>query len=393
MPAALHMTRHCSLSAVPSFMKADAAGGFLLMAAAALALAIANSGVSDAYFRALHSYLGPLSVLHWINDALMAVFFMLLGSEVKREFTEGRLATWPERRLPIIAATAGMIVPAATYVLVSGASPDLLRGWAIPTATDPAFAIAVLALVGRHAPTSLKLLLTTIAVVDDVIAVSVIAVAYTAALNFIALAAAAAIFLVMYGLNRSREKRLWLYIALAVPLWVAVYLSGVHATLAGVLAAITIPVRSRDEPPSAASPLERMEHGLQPWVIFGVVPLFGFANAGVSLTGLTLREILSPLALAVIAGLFVGKQIGVFVSVRLAVTFQVGVLPRGASWLQVYALSVLCGIGFIISLFIGGLAFDDPATVDQVKIGVLVGSGLSMIVGYAILRIAGRKAH
>lgn len=356
------------------------------MAAAALAIVAANTDASEAYFRALDTNLGPLSMQHWVNDALMAGFFLLLGLEVKREFTVGRLATWPERRLPIIAAAAGMLVPAATYLAAVGGSTEMMRGWAIPTATDPAFAIAIFALVGRRAPPSLALLLTTIAVVDDVIAVAVIALVYTASISFVAIGAAAVIMLLMVALNRSGESRLWVYGTLAIPLWLAVYLSGVHATLAGVLVASTIPVRSRDH--RTGSPLERMEHVIRPWVIYGVVPLFGFANSGVTLIGLSISHLFTPLAGATAIGLFVGKQLGVFASLRIAVAIGIGARPSGASWLQVYAMAVLCGIGFTISLFIGALAFDEPTMIDQVKIGVLAASVLSMFVGYAILRFA-----
>jgi len=379
------MSQDRSASVLQSLIKSETAGGLLLMAAAALALIIANTGLSGAYFSALKAYIGPLSVLHWINDALMAVFFLLVGLEVKREFTEGQLSTWAERRLPIIAATAGMIVPAITYLVVLGGSPGLASGWAIPTATDIAFALAVLALAGSRAPPSLKLLLTTIAVVDDVLAVAIIAFFYTASLNLTALLAAALIFAVMLVLNRAGTRRLLPYILLAIGLWLAVYLSGVHATIAGVLAAAAIP-SGKEQP----SPLDRLEHAIQPWVAFAVLPLFAFANAGVRLIGIAPDALLSPLVVAIAAGLFLGKQAGVFGSIRLAVALGWAARPQGASWLQVYVLALICGIGFTISLFIGGLAFDDPALVDQVKIGVLAGSILSALAGFVILRFVSK---
>ena len=379
------MSQDRSASVLQSLIKSETAGGLLLMAAAALALIIANTGLSGAYFSALKAYIGPLSVLHWINDALMAVFFLLVGLEVKREFTEGQLSTWAERRLPIIAATAGMIVPAITYLVVLGGSPALASGWAIPTATDIAFALAVLALAGSRAPPSLKLLLTTIAVVDDVLAVAIIAFFYTASLNLTALLAAALIFAVMLVLNRAGTRRLLPYILLAIGLWLAVYLSGVHATIAGVLAAAAIP-SGKEQP----SPLDRLEHAIQPWVAFAVLPLFAFANAGVRLIGIAPDALLSPLVVAIAAGLFLGKQAGVFGSIRLAVALGWAARPQGASWLQVYVLALICGIGFTISLFIGGLAFDDPALVDQVKIGVLAGSILSALAGFVILRFVSK---
>jgi NhaA family Na+:H+ antiporter len=382
------------LSALRSFLGSEASGGILLMAAAALALAVANSPVADAYFGTLHAYLGPLSVAHWINDALMAVFFMLVGLEIKREFVDGHLSTWADRRLPIIAAAAGMIAPATVYLLIGGDTPGLSRGWAIPAATDIAFAIGVLALLGSKAPASLKLFLTTVAIVDDMGAVAIIALVYTAGINLVALGAAAVILLLMVGLNRRREMRLWPYLILAVGLWAAVYLSGVHATIAGVLAAMTIPVRcSPAAPDDVESPLHRLEHGIQPWVAYGIVPLFGFANAGVSLAGIGWAEALAPLPLAIAAGLFIGKQLGIFAAVRIAVALGLGCRPLGATWVQVYGVSLLCGVGFTMSLFIGGLAFSDPLLLAELKIGVLSGSILSAVVGYAVLSVTGKASH
>ncbi len=379
-------------SVLRSFLSSEAAGGLLLMAAAALAMIIANSPAGAAYFHLLHAYIGPLSVLHWINDALMAVFFLLVGLEIKREFVDGNLSTWADRRLPIIAAAAGMLVPAMAYLLVVGPSSPLARGWAIPAATDIAFAIGVLALLGSRAPASLKLFLTTVAIVDDMGAVAIIALAYTASIDLFALGAAAAILALMIALNRRGEKRLATYLILAAALWLAVLLSGVHATIAGVLAALTIPVTcSPGAPDSAESPLHRLEHVIQPWVAFAIVPLFGLANAGVSLGGMTPSDLIAPLPLAIAAGLFAGKQLGVFAGIRLAVALGLGTRPCGASWLQIYGVAVLCGVGFTMSFFIGGLAFADPAHESQVKIGVLGGSLLSALLGYAILRLAPRK--
>ncbi|WP_157216119.1 Na+/H+ antiporter NhaA [Flavisphingomonas formosensis] len=366
------------------FLRSEAAGGIILIVAAALALIVANGPLADAYFHALHAKLGPLSVHHWINDALMALFFLLVGLEIKREFVDGDLARPSDRILPILAAAGGMALPALVYLLIAGGEPGLVRGWAIPAATDIAFAIGVLALLGPRVPASLKLFLTTVAIVDDMGAVAIIAVFYTASLNLAALAAALLIFALMVALNRRGITVLWPYLALAAALWLAVLLSGVHSTIAGVLAALTIPIRpaSQDTP----SPLHRLEHGLHPWVAYAIVPLFGFANAGVSLAGIGPARILSPLPLAVAFGLFAGKQIGIFASVRLTVALGLAERPAGASWLQVYGLAMLCGIGFTMSLFIGGLAFGDPLLVDEVKIGVLGGSLLSAIGGYMLLR-------
>ena len=379
-------------SAMRSFLANEALGGILLIAAAALAMALANSAAASIYFHALNSYLGPLSVLHWVNDALMAVFFFLVGLEVKRELMDGNLSTWRDRRLPIIAAAAGMVVPAVVYLFITNGSPSLLRGWAIPAATDIAFALGVLALLGSRAPASLKLFLTSVAVIDDVGAVAIIALAYTAAINIMALLAAALILLLMLGMNRAGERRLGPFLALALGLWLAVLLSGVHPTVAGVLAALTIPVdRSPGAPDTAQSLLHRLEHMIQPWVAYLIVPIFGFANAGVSLHGLDWLSLLAPLPLGIATALFVGKQVGIFGSVWAAVALGIAKRPRGTSWLQIYGVSLLCGIGFTMSLFIGGLAFDDPALADAVKIGVLGGSVVSAVVGYFVFLAASRS--
>jgi NhaA family Na+:H+ antiporter len=381
-----------SNSALRDFLTGEASGGILLIAAAVLALAVANSGAAPLYFRALAAYLGPLTLLHWVNDALMAVFFFLVGLEIKRELVDGNLSTWSDRTLPIIAAVAGMVVPALLYAAIAGSTPGLLRGWAIPAATDIAFALGVLALLGSRAPISLKLFLTAVAIVDDVGAIAIIALAYTDAVNLTALSSAIVIFALMIGMNKAGEVRLWPFVTLALALWLAVYLSGIHATVAGVMAALTIPViRSPGTPDAALSPLHRAEHAIQPWVSYLIVPLFGFANAGVSLGGLGWTDLLAPLPLAIAAGLFLGKQIGIFGSVRLAVALGLARRPARASWAQVYGVSILCGVGFTMSLFIGGLAFDDPSLASGMKIGVLAGSFASAVTGYLLLALAGPR--
>ena len=373
-------------SVLRAFLAAEAAGGIILMGAAVLAMLVANSAVAADYFAALETKIGPLSLLHWINDGLMALFFMLVGLEIKRELVRGHLSQWSDRVLPCIAAAAGMALPAFFYLFATRAVPGLERGWAIPTATDIAFAMGVLALLGSGAPPSLKLFLTTIAIVDDMGAVAIIAVAYTAELNVPALMAAALILVLMLGLGRLGVRSLWPFMLLAAGLWLAVLLSGVHATIAGVLAAFAIPIGGREE---GASPLERLEHALHPWVAFLIVPLFGFANAGLSFAGLDMRDVVAPVPAGIAAGLFFGKQIGVFGSVRLAVAFGLAQRPAGATWTQVYGVALLCGIGFTMSLFIGGLAFADPLLIDEVKIGVLGGSLLSALCGFALLRWTG----
>ena len=367
------------------------------MASAALAMIFANSALSDGYFHFIHAVtgpeltpkLGPMTVHLWINDGLMAIFFLLVGLEIKREFVDGHLATWADRRLPVIAAAAGMVFPAMVYLAIVGGDPALVRGWAIPAATDIAFAIGVLALLGSRAPASLKLFLTTVAIVDDMGAVVIIALFYTAEMNLMALVAAAAIWLAMMALNRSKVHALWPYLLLAALLWYATLLSGVHATIAGVMAAFAIPFRrSLGAPDEQGSALHRLEHGLAKPVAFLIVPIFGFANAGVSLGGVSLGSLVAPLPLGIALGLFLGKQVGIFGSVWAATKLGFAVRPKDASWSQIYGVALLCGIGFTMSLFIGGLAFGDAAQGDAVKIGVLLGSLASALSGWLVLRVA-----
>jgi NhaA family Na+:H+ antiporter len=365
--------------------------GLLLIVAAAAALAVANSPWAAAYHHALEARVGPamprlgvMSVHQWIADGAMALFFLLVGLEVKREWLDGRLAGAAERRLPIIAAAAGMALPALVYLLVTGFDPVLLRGWAIPAATDIAFAIGVLAILGRHAPPSIKLLLVTIAIVDDIGAVIVIALAYTASLDIIALGGALALALGMAAMGQFGVRRLWPFLAASVLLWLLVMASGIHPTVAGVLAALTVPL-GRGEP---HSPLKRLEHALHPWVMFGIVPLFGLASAGVSLQG-GLGILAQPLPLGVLLGLVIGKQLGVFGAIWGAVRLGLAPMPHFATWRHVHGAALLCGIGFTMSLFIGALAFPgDPAQVDRARIGTLAGSLIAALAGWAVLRFA-----
>ena len=354
--------------------------GLILIAAAGAALVLANSGLSQTYRAVLEAKLGALSLHHWIADGLMAIFFLLVGLEVKREWLVGRLSSPAERRLPIIAAAAGMAVPALVYVLITGFDPALIRGWAIPSATDIAFAVGVIALLGSRANPAIKLLLVTIAIVDDVGAVIIIALVYTAKLNLAAIAAAAIVLAGMTALNRLSVRRLWPYLIGFLLLWLAMLASGIHATIAGVLAALSIPLGERGAP----SPLKQLEHAIHPWVMFGVVPLFGLASAGVAFGGLNLFE---PLPIAIAAGLFIGKQAGIFGAIWIAVRSGLAPMPRHARWSELYGASVLCGIGFTMSLFIGTLAFPAaPAEVEAAKVGTLLGSLLSALLGYGILR-------
>ena len=384
-------------SALRAFMASEAAGGIILMFAAALAMAVANSPFGTHYHDWLHTpvspaltdKLGPMTLHLWINDGLMAIFFLFVGLEIKRELVDGRLSTWNQRRLPILAAAAGMAVPAAIYLLIAGGDPALVNGWAIPSATDIAFAMGVLALLGRRAPTSLKLFLVTVAIVDDMGAVAIIAAFYTSSLALVPLAAAAGLVAALFALNRLGVRSISLYLLGFALLWYAVLLSGIHATIAGVVAAFAVPLIPTPGTPDAAdSPLHRLEHLLDAPVAFFIVPLFGFANAGVHLAGITWDEILAPLPVGIAAGLFLGKQLGIFGAVWFAVKTGFATRPRGATWLQIYAVSVLCGIGFTMSLFIGGLAFANPELVEEAKLGTLAGSLLAALIGFIVLRRA-----
>jgi Na+:H+ antiporter, NhaA family len=384
-------------SAVRRFFDTEAAGGLLLITAAGIALLLANSGFGDAYRHLVHletgpalsPKLGPMTIELWVNDGLMALFFMLVGLEIKRELLEGDLARPDRRRLPIIAAAAGMALPALLYLLVAGGDPLVARGWAIPAATDIAFALGVLSLLGPRAPTSLKLFLATVAIADDLGAVAIIALAYTESLDLVALGAAAAIFGALCSLNRLGVARLSVYLPGAALLWYATLLSGVHPTVAGVLAATIVPLAR--SPDRGRSPLHRLELGLAPWVGFLILPVFGLVNAGVSLGGLGLADLIAPLPLGIALGLFLGKQIAIFGAVRLCVALRLAVRPQGASWWQVYGVAMLCGIGFTMSLFIGTLAFPGHAQlVEEAKLGVLSGSLLSALGGYLLLRFAPR---
>jgi Na+:H+ antiporter, NhaA family len=385
------------VSALRYFLRSSASGGVLLILAALMALIAANSPLAEAYDHLLHletgpvlaDKLGPMTVHLWINDGLMALFFLLVGLEIKRELVDGELSNPADRRLPIVAAAAGMIVPAIVYLAVIGGDPALVRGWAIPAATDIAFAIGVMALLGKRVPATLKLFLTTVAIVDDMGAVAIIALVYTAGLDVAALAGAGVVLLAMGWLNRRGVMRLTPYVLLATLLWLFVLRSGVHATIAGVLAAMFVPItRTPGAPDAAESPLHRLEHALAPWVSYAIVPIFGFANAGVAFGG---APVGAPLVIAVTLGLFLGKQIGIVGAVWLA-NFTGFARKPNCGWAQIYGVALLAGIGFTMSLFIGGLAFaGDETLIDEVKIGVLAGSLLSALGGYAVLRFAGGR--
>jgi NhaA family Na+:H+ antiporter len=382
------------ISILRSFMESEASGGLILMAAAVLALVVANLALAPVYFGVLGSYLGPLSVLHWINDALMAVFFLLVGLEIKREVLDGQLASWSNRALPGIAALGGMMAPALIYLAFNYQDPAAARGWAIPAATDIAFALGVLSLLGSRVPTSLKVFLTALAIIDDLGAVAIIAVFYTGSISTLDLGLAALVIGGLMLMNRLGVMRLWPYLLAGVVLWVLVLRSGVHATVAGVLLAFTIPLKPAPGRPDdmAQSPLHQLEHALHGVVAFFIIPVFGFANAGVSFAGVTLATLGNNLTLGVALGLFLGKLVGVFGFAALTIRAGLADLPMGASWAQLLGISLLCGIGFTMSLFIGLLAFaDDPNLQDAVKIGILMGSVAAGLAGWLLLRLAPRR--
>ncbi|WP_445500962.1 Na+/H+ antiporter NhaA [Microvirga sp. G4-2] len=381
------------VSLMRRFFDSEASGGMILMGVTVIALVLANSPWADAYFGVLKTYVFGLSILHWINDALMAVFFLLVGLEIKREMLDGQLSTWPRRILPGIAALGGMIVPALVYLTITRNEPHLHHGWAIPAATDIAFALGVLAVLGSRVPTSLKIFLTALAILDDLGAIIIIALFYTSDLSLTMLGAAALCLLVLVAFNRFNITSLLPYLAVGAVLWVFVLKSGIHATLAGVALALTIPLHPSPKKTRAEdAPLHRLEQALHAPVAYGIIPIFGLANAGVSLSGLSLDALTSPLPFGIAMGLFIGKQVGVYSFAYAAVHLGFADMPAGASRLQCYGVALLCGIGFTMSLFIGALAFPGaPELSDATKIGVLMGSGLSAITGYVLLSFAPRE--
>lgn len=375
------------VSVIRAFLDNAASGGIVLMASAALALVVANSPLAEAYHDGLHVYIGGLSMLHWINDGLMAVFFLMVGLEIKREVLDGQLSTWPRRVLPGSAALGGMIGPALVFLAFNLGPDGHPNGWAIPAVTDIAFALGVLSLLGSRVPMTLKVFLTALAIIDDLGAVIIIALFYTSSINVMALLGAAVVIAALVAMNRFGIRNLVPYLVLGAALWVLVLQSGVHATLAGVIVALTIPLmKSPTAPDDMESPLHQLEHAIQPWVAFLIVPIFGFANAGVSFGGMSIDQLVNPLPLGIAAGLFIGKQVGIFAAAALVIRAGWAELPMYASWRQLYGVALLCGIGFTMSLFIGLLAFPEaPALQDEVKLGVLLGSLISAAAGSLLL--------
>lgn len=373
----------------------DLHGGIALGVAAAAALIVANSPLGPAYQALLHTSgevrIGSIGLSktleHWINDGLMAVFFLLVALEIKREAIEGALASPRKAALPVIAAFGGFVTPAAIFAAVNWSDADALRGWAIPAATDIAFALGVCAMLGRKVPASLKTFLLALAIIDDLMAIVVIAIFYTADLSVLALALGMLGVAALVVLNRLDVRRPAFYLIAGLFTWVCVLKSGVHATLAGVAVGLAMPLTRHD----GRSLLEDTEHALKPWVNFAIVPIFAFANAGVSLHGLTFSELAAPIPLGIIAGLFIGKQIGVFAASMLAIRLGLAAMPDGTTATKLYAMAILTGIGFTMSLFIGTLAFDEPAVLKQVRLGVLAASLLSGIVAALMFSIIGRS--
>jgi NhaA family Na+:H+ antiporter len=383
------------------FFHLEASGGILLVLASVLAMVVANTELYYLYnyfFNELHFSIGftdasqgiwfniDKHILHWINDGLMAVFFFLIGLEIKRELLEGELSSREKILLPLLAAMGGMAVPALIFYAINIDYPQNLSGWAIPAATDIAFALGILALMGSKAPISLKILLTAIAIIDDLGAIIIIALFYTADLHANALLVAGLCFVGLIILNSAKVMKIAPYAILGGIMWVAVLNSGVHATLAGVVAALCIPLRNPKD--KEDSPCKKLEHELHPWVAFLILPIFGFANAGISFAGMTWSDVLNPVVLGIALGLFFGKQLGVFVPLWLAIKSGLSPKPTSANWVHLYAVSVLCGIGFTMSLFIGGLAYDTQENATYVRLGVIIASVASAVVGCLLLYFA-----
>ncbi len=380
-----------------SFFKLEAASGIVLLFAAVIALIISNSELSNLYFSTLERYLFiginnfglKLSVLHWINDALMAIFFFFVTLEIKREFLQGELSNIKQALLPIIAAVGGMVVPALIYVFINLGDGETLKGWAIPSATDIAFSLGVLSLLGKRVPLSLKVFLTALAIIDDLGAIVIIALFYSGDLSIKYLSLMLLAFIILFVINKFNVKKFLPYLIVGVFLWDFTHNSGIHATIAGVLLAMTIPHRKKDKDFSL---LIKVEHVISPYVAFGIMPIFAFANAGVSLEGLSFSSLLDKVPLGIVLGLFVGKQLGVFVFSYISIKLKIAQMPSNTSWYNFYGVGVLTGIGFTMSLFVGNLAFaENIQYMDGVKIGVLTGSLLSTLFGYFLILLTPNK--
>ncbi|MFL1731853.1 Na+/H+ antiporter NhaA [Moraxella oculi] len=380
------------MNRIKSFFELEAAGGILLALAAIFAMIVANSPLHDLYHAFIHApvvvQIGGFEIAkdahHWINDGLMAIFFFLVGLELKREALIGELSDIKQIILPALCAIGGMIVPAAVYALFNYHHSDHMTGWAIPAATDIAFALGVLSLLGNKVPNALKVFLVSIAIFDDIGAIIIIALFYTANLSLTSLAIAFACLVPLFILNRMNVVRVTPYLFIGLIMWAALLKSGIHATLAGVALAFFIPLKNKKDPEH--SPVEELEHDLHNTVAFGILPLFAFANAGVSLAGAGISSLMHPVPLGIAAGLFIGKQLGVMGAVFLAIKSKIATLPKGTTMMQIYGVSILCGIGFTMSLFISGLAFGGIPEAFDPRIGIIGGSLIAGIIGYLVLR-------
>mgnify|MGYP001364343519 CR=1 FL=1 len=379
------------------FFKLEAASGLVLLFSAIIALIISNSNYAYLYFDILNQYLFiginniglKLTVIHWINDALMAIFFFFVTLEIKREFIQGELSNIKQAMLPIIGAVGGMLVPALIYVVINFNDPNTLNGWAIPSATDIAFSLGVLSLLGSRVPLSLKVFLTALAIIDDLGAILIIAIFYSGDLSIKYLSLMLLSFLILLILNKFNIKKFLPYLIVGIFLWDFTHNSGIHATIAGVLLALTIPHRKKEKDFSL---LIKLEHGISPYVAFGIMPLFAFANAGVSLEGLSLASLLDKVPLGIVLGLFLGKQFGVFIFSYLSIKLKLAQMPSNSNWYNFYGVGVLTGIGFTMSLFVGNLAFvENMQYMNGVKIGVLTGSLLSTLFGYFLILLTPNK--
>ena len=379
------------------FFKLEAASGLVLLFAAIIALIVSNSNLAEIYFSTLNKYLFlginnfglKLSVLHWINDALMAIFFFFVTLEIKREFLQGELSNIKQALLPIIAAVGGMLVPALFYVFINFGDSETMNGWAIPSATDIAFSLGVLSLLGKRVPLSLKVFLTALAIIDDLGAIVIIALFYSGDLSIKYLSLMLLAFIILLVINKFNIKKFLPYLIVGIFLWDFTHNSGIHATIAGVLLAMTIPHRKKDKDFSL---LLKIEHAISPYVAFGIMPLFAFANAGVSLEGLSFASLLDKVPLGILLGLFVGKQLGVFVFSYVSIKMKIAQMPNNSNWFNFYGVGVLTGIGFTMSLFVGNLAFvENMQYMDGVKIGVLTGSLLSTLFGYFLILLTPNK--
>ena len=379
------------------FFKLEAASGLVLLFSAIIALVISNSELSYLYFNTLEKYIFvginnfglKLSIIHWINDALMAIFFFFVTLEIKREFLQGELSNIKQAMLPIIAAVGGMVVPALIYIFINLGDSETLNGWAIPSATDIAFSLGVLSLLGKRVPLSLKVFLTALAIIDDLGAIVIIALFYSGDLSIKYLSLMLLAFIILLSINKFNIKKFLPYLVVGIFLWDFTHNSGIHATIAGVLLAMTIPHRKNEKDFSL---LIKIEHAISPYVAFGIMPLFAFANAGVSLEGLTFSSLLDKVPLGIVLGLFVGKQIGVFIFSYISIKLKIAQMPNNSNWFNFYGVGILTGIGFTMSLFVGNLAFaENMQYMDGVKIGVLTGSLLSTLIGYFLILLTPNK--